>query len=44
MMIIAPLLDTIVSESERLTRLLNNVLDFSRIEQDRRNTGSSPLR
>jgi len=25
-------LDTIVSESERLTRLLNNVLDFSRIE------------
>jgi len=26
-------LDTIVSESERLTRLLNNVLDFSKIEQ-----------
>jgi signal transduction histidine kinase len=26
-------LDTIVSESERLTRLLNNVLDFSRIER-----------
>jgi len=29
-------LDTIVSESERLTRLLNNVLDFSRIEQGRK--------
>jgi signal transduction histidine kinase len=29
-------LDTIVNESERLTRLLNNVLDFSRIEQERR--------
>jgi len=26
-------LDTIVSEAERLTRLLNNVLDFSRIER-----------
>jgi signal transduction histidine kinase len=26
-------LDTIVNESERLTRLLNNVLDFSRIER-----------
>jgi signal transduction histidine kinase len=26
-------LDTIVHESERLTRLLNNVLDFSRIER-----------
>jgi signal transduction histidine kinase len=26
-------LDIIVSESERLTRLLNNVLDFSRIER-----------
>ncbi len=26
-------LDTIISESERLTRLLNNVLDFSKIEQ-----------
>jgi two-component system phosphate regulon sensor histidine kinase PhoR len=26
-------LDTIVNESERLTRLLNNVLDFSKIEQ-----------
>ena len=28
-------LGTIVGESERLTRLLNNVLDLSRIEQDR---------
>jgi len=26
-------LDTIVNESERLTRLLNNILDFSKIEQ-----------
>lgn len=29
----AEYLDTIVSESERLTRLLNNVLDLSKIEQ-----------
>jgi len=29
-------LDTIVNESERLTRLLNNVLDFSKIEEGRR--------
>ena len=29
-------LDTIVNESERLTRLLNNVLDFSNIEQGRK--------
>jgi signal transduction histidine kinase len=29
-------LDTIVNESERLTRLLNNVLDFSRIEAGRK--------
>jgi signal transduction histidine kinase len=29
----AEYLDTIVNESERLTRLLNNVLDFSRIDQ-----------
>jgi len=29
-------LDTIVNESERLTRLLNNVLDFSTIEQGKR--------
>jgi signal transduction histidine kinase len=30
-------LNTIVHESERLTRLLNNVLDFSRIERGQRN-------
>jgi signal transduction histidine kinase len=29
-------LDTIVSESQRLTRLLNNVLDFSKIEEGKR--------
>ena len=29
-------LDTIANESERLTRLLNNVLDFSRIESGRK--------
>jgi len=29
-------LDTIISESERLTRLMNNVLDFSRIESGTR--------
>jgi signal transduction histidine kinase len=29
-------LDTIVNESERLTRLLNNVLDFSKMEQGKR--------
>ena len=29
-------LDTIVSESERLTRLLNNVLDFPKVEQGTR--------
>ena len=32
----AEYLDTIVSESERLTRLLNNVLDFSNIEQGKK--------
>jgi signal transduction histidine kinase len=32
----AEYLDTIVSESQRLTRLLNNVLDFSKIEQGKR--------
>ncbi|MGB8959727.1 MAG: HAMP domain-containing sensor histidine kinase [Candidatus Aminicenantales bacterium] len=32
----AEYLDTIVNESERLTRLLNNVLDFSKIEQGQR--------
>lgn len=29
-------LDTIINESERLTRLLNNVLDFSKIERGKR--------
>jgi signal transduction histidine kinase len=29
-------LDTIVNETERLTRLLNNVLDFSKIEEGRK--------
>ena len=32
----AEYLDTIVGESERLTRLLNNVLDHSKIEQDKK--------
>jgi signal transduction histidine kinase len=35
-------LDTIVNESERLTRLLNNVLDFSKIEQGTRQYRRSP--
>jgi signal transduction histidine kinase len=35
-------LDTIVNESERLTRLLNNVLDFSGIEQERRKYRLAP--
>jgi signal transduction histidine kinase len=35
-------LDTIVNESERLTRLLNNVLDFSRIEQGKRTYHAAP--
>jgi signal transduction histidine kinase len=32
----AEYLDTIVNESERLTRLLNNVLDFSKIEKGKK--------
>jgi signal transduction histidine kinase len=32
----AEYLDTIVNESERLTRLLNNVLDFSKIERGKK--------
>ena len=32
----AEYLDTIVNESERLTRLLNNVLDFAKIEEGRK--------
>ena len=35
-------LDTIVSESERLTRLLNNVLDFSRIERGQKTYHLTP--
>ena len=38
----ARFLDTIVSESERLTRLLNNVLDFSRIERGQRSYRLEP--
>lgn len=37
-------LDTIVGESERLTRLLNNVLDHSKIEQDRKIYRRKPTR
>jgi signal transduction histidine kinase len=35
-------LDTIVSESERLTRLVDNVLDFSRIERGRKTYSFRP--
>lgn len=35
-------LDTIVNESERLTRLLNNVLDFSKIEQGKKSYHLEP--
>lgn len=35
-------LDTIINESERLTRLLNNVLDFSQIEQGKKTYHLSP--
>jgi signal transduction histidine kinase len=35
-------LETIVHESERLTRLLNNVLDFSRIERGKKEYRRSP--
>jgi signal transduction histidine kinase len=35
-------LDTIVNESERLTRLLNNVLDFSKIEQGKKSYRLEP--
>lgn len=35
-------LQTIVNESERLTRLLNNVLDFSKIEQGRKTYHRQP--
>lgn len=36
-------LETIVNESERLTRLLNNVLDFSSIEDGNKNYRLEPL-
>jgi signal transduction histidine kinase len=36
-------LDTIVNESERLTRLLNNVLDFSKIEAGRMTYRMKPM-
>jgi signal transduction histidine kinase len=36
-------LDTIVSETERLTRLLNNVLDFSRIERGQKTYRLEPM-
>ncbi len=35
-------LDTIINESERLTRLLNNVLDFSKIEQGKKTYRFAP--
>src|SRR4029077_11184666 len=38
----AEYLDTIVNETERLTRLLNNVLDFSRIERGQKNYHMQP--
>jgi signal transduction histidine kinase len=37
-------LETIVNESERLTRLLNNVLDFSRIERGEKSYHKKPTR
>ena len=36
-------LKTIVSESQRLTRLVNNVLDFSRLEQHRKKYHVEPI-
>ncbi|APG28059.1 hypothetical protein A7E78_09550 [Syntrophotalea acetylenivorans] len=36
-------LQVIVSESQRLTRLVNNVLDFSRLEQKRKHYHLTPL-
>ncbi len=36
-------LSVIVDESSRLTRLINNVLDFSRLEQGRKNYQRKPL-
>jgi len=37
-------LQTIVNESERLSRLINNVLDFSKIEQGTRTYRKEPIR
>jgi signal transduction histidine kinase len=37
-------LDTVVHESERLTRLINNVLDFSRIDQGEQRYDLRPVR
>jgi anti-sigma regulatory factor (Ser/Thr protein kinase)/tetratricopeptide (TPR) repeat protein len=39
----ADYLQTIVNESERLSRLINNVLDFSKIEQGTRNYRMEPV-
>jgi hypothetical protein len=39
----AEYLDTIVNESHRLTRLLNNVLDFSKIEKGQRTYRKEPV-
>ena len=36
-------LETIVKESQRLSRLVGNVLDFSRLEQGRRSFHREPL-
>jgi len=36
-------LQTIIRESQRLTRLVNNVLDFSRLEQGRKEFAHEPL-
>ncbi len=38
----AEYLDTIINESERLSRLLNNVLDFSKIEQGKKTYQLTP--
>ena len=38
----AEYLDTIINENERLTRLLNNVLDFSQIEQGKKTYHLAP--
>jgi len=40
----AECVDTIINESERLTRLLNNVLDFSRIEHGQKTYHLEPTR